>query len=275
MINVFTSNALNIETYIIHLLEINSLDDIEENNLEEILIKKFNSMFNSAILTESIKQMKKVFKTESKNFQLYLIKDIFTKTFFHRIFAPPNPSSDDFKIVQLLGEGIKQVLYNLIDPNYKQNKILMILENMRVQLDNLTSNKIIDKRKIDAIEKVWNNLAKLKLAGYKLWERASDARIDKFRTIWDDTYIEINTKKLYIKQKYYSNLNEVLNLTQDYIRGKIKLNRLKKLIKSETKVPIDAVEQIIENNRILKIKYENILDKIIEDFSVFLGSIRN
>ena len=112
--------------------------------------------------------------------------------------------------------------------------------------------------------KLWHSLYDLKKAGDKLWEIANNPNLRIFSKQFEITSDEIEKNYLLLEKNHYEQLTMLLKPLNEYQirKGELILKRAR----SRANVTEDEINQLINDNRQTKQKYERLLDIIREDF---------
>ena len=164
-----------------------------------------------------------------------------------KIWASKILEKDKFKYNKELEELKKQ--YEL---DYEKNKSRFLqYSNQQFELYN----------------SLWTILVDLKANADELWNEASDANLQKFAKKLKETKIATEKSRLFLEEKHYKELINLLNEFANYQIGKTKLIELrsKNKIANIDKQGLQNIYLIWQNGKIKK-EYSKILEKISNSF---------
>ena len=103
------------------------------------------------------------------------------------------------------------------------------------------------------------SLNKLQAAADLLWEEVNEETIHIFTSQLSETEQVFNDNSLLIEKEEYDELKRLLANFNDFLRGKNKLMEL-----WESHAGLSYINEVIENNRIIKMEYSNLMNQIRE-----------
>ena len=146
----------------------------------------------------------------------------------------------------------------------KRAELNQQLEDYKNQLDMIkqVTMRYSDKQ-FEYYNKLWLSLFELKLCADNLWERADFKNLKKFSTQLQKTKSEIEKSALFIEEKHYEELYEVISYFSEYEIGKMKLIDYRE--SSQNYLNVEDIMTMTNRNREYKEKYESLISEIKKD----------
>jgi hypothetical protein len=135
------------------------------------------------------------------------------------------------------------------------------------QLDILKENKLLYfKQQFDLYNSFWQSLYNLKKAADNLWEDTNQENLINFSKQLRETIENVERNYLFIEDKHYKELKEILDKFSEYRLGKKKLIQIYNSVRDIRDTDIFNQGLIlIDKNRSLKRKYEELINRIRND----------
>jgi len=130
------------------------------------------------------------------------------------------------------------------------------------------------KERLEAYSKTWRALQVVRVAGDALWESASPENILTFANALQFAKIRVNDDAIFFENGDYHELLNLLKIFGNFYVGKQRLIRIRTradLDRARSSPPIRRMQRQINENRETKVKYESLLDQIMESFRVRLS----
>jgi Glu-tRNA(Gln) amidotransferase subunit E-like FAD-binding protein len=109
---------------------------------------------------------------------------------------------------------------------------------------------------------LWSSLCDLRIAGDKLWEEANAINARRFAQQLQKTRNMVQRSSLLIEDEHYEALKTLLEEFGDFDLGKARLLELRSNQFPLNDVPDNDVQRVIEENRLKKEAYSQLLDKL-------------
>jgi hypothetical protein len=183
----------------------------------------------------------------------------------------------------LLGSGGMLWFFGQIQLEKQRNQHQKELELLKdaLQLERSKKERISASR-FELYMRVWSSLQKVKTAGDLLWKQVSEENIFLFAKTLKETRLDINEGHLLLDKNNYDELQRILKSFESYELGKSQLRlidvssreQLKQWADEQQKEGISKDELrrwIINHNQENKEAYENLLEKIMQQFRQELG----
>lgn len=133
------------------------------------------------------------------------------------------------------------------------------IDHYKSQLDILKESSLrYSSQQFQIYNLFWLSLYDLKIKADSLWEEANNSNLTRFVKQLKNTIDQIEKSSLFIEDSHYHTLKEVLHEFSQYEIGKTKLIRYK--VTNHTQVY--EIENMVENNRRIKQRYEELIESI-------------
>ena len=115
--------------------------------------------------------------------------------------------------------------------------------------------------------KLWASLCDLKILADNLWHQATSTRLEKYSKQLKSTKTEIEKASLFIEEKLYKELTDIIKHFSEYRIGKISLINYRQ----ENNDDDVQVQQMIAENRIKKSEFEKLILLVKADLKKQIG----
>ena len=145
----------------------------------------------------------------------------------------------------------------------------IIIAFLKYYLDKRTENyRRYSKFQFMKYNEIWGSLCDLRFKGKKLWKRANLDNLGHFMRSLEDAEKTIEKNRLLINDKHYKKLIEIIKEANEFRIGKRNLieTRRPTLGISLDKITKEQIENMIENNKKWRKKYEKVIEEIGKSF---------
>ena len=117
-------------------------------------------------------------------------------------------------------------------------------------------------RQFELYNQLWHSLCDLKSMADALWEEANVQNLRGFSRQLKKTIDEVEKSYLFIEENHYQELSDLLNEFKNYEINKRKLVQLCMGRRSNPQVDPHEIQQLVEQNREGKQRYEQLVKEI-------------
>jgi len=167
---------------------------------------------------------------------------------------------EDVEKITKIVDDVKQDNKIRFDKIQKRNEVL--IDEIKQSKDRFNS------KQFELYNELWSSLIELKISANYLWESASAINLKRFSKNLHDTKIVIEKSSLLIEDKHFEQLMDIIKNFEEYEEGKVKLVQIRNKTIEEVRGLAYKfyIEGIIEKNEEAKVKFENLLDELKEQF---------
>ena len=175
--------------------------------------------------------------------------------------------------------GISKLVGSIFQDRLKENqrrkteesleRTKQIYANRRIQSDRFVSTQY------DVYIELWKNLQGMKLSVNALWDEVSESNIIGLAGQLEIMQKQLNNWSLFFDSNHLKEIKNLIKILEDFHSGKMDLIRIRH--NYENRIPRyfseELEEEIINKNKNYKEQFEEILEKIREDFQLKLNRI--
>jgi Fe2+ transport system protein B len=163
-----------------------------------------------------------------------------------------------WKLSSYLGEIWAKKHLESIKKEYQKE-----IEDYKSHLDMLKETTLrYSGRQFELYNQLWLSLCNLKSMAGALWEEANEQNLGRFSQQLKKTMDEVEKSYLFIEENHYQELSELLNEFKNYKIGKKRLVQLYMRRSSNQQVNRSEIQQLVEQNREGKQRYEQLVKEI-------------
>ncbi|MGV8149856.1 MAG: hypothetical protein ACLKAN_12725 [Alkaliphilus sp.] len=175
--------------------------------------------------------------------------------------------------------GLSKLLGSIFQDRLKENQRKKTEEQLELAKQKYGNKRIQTDRFVNTQYEVyielWKNLQGMKLSVNALWSDASESNIIGLSGQLEIMQNQISNWSLFFDSEHLNEIKALLKILEDFHSGKMDLIRLRH--NYSNRIPRsfsqELEEEIIQKNKDYKERFENILEKIREDFQYKLSNI--
>lgn len=152
------------------------------------------------------------------------------------------------------------------------------LESYRAELDLIKSNILrYSDKQFKLYSKLWESLCELKFSAVRLWQEANEKNLRDFSEKLQLALENVEKSYLFIEEKSYQTLRDLLKEFGEYRIGKKKVIELRSKY-NRSVVSRSEVRRLVENNSHTKQKFLQIMEELGKDLkrqlkgNIYLGN---
>lgn len=136
------------------------------------------------------------------------------------------------------------------------------LERLKAELAQSATRTVrFENQQFGKYQEVWDMLADLRLAGDRLWDRATSRNVQAFGRAFDDVRKHVYGSQPLLEGRHLTRLQALIDQFRDFYSGKEGLVDLR-----NSGAPEEAILARIQENGQIRSEYEAVLSEIAADF---------